>query len=98
MTNNLFFSEILFTIITMVALMVVWQLYISKDGTLRKIMIAYFVVEAFIYSASAIYFLQAERGDAPFDVDIFRLIVLTPKAAIKIWLFAWLVKNNNIQQ
>lgn len=77
--------------------MVVWQLYVSKNGTLRKIMITYFTVEVFIYSASAIYYWQVENRSNTIPIDVFRLMVLSPKAAVKIWLFIWLVKNNTKQ-
>lgn len=97
MTNNLFVSEILFLIITMIAMMVVWQLYISKNGTLRKIMITYFIIEVFIYSASAIYFWRQENDRSVLPIEMFRLIILTPKAAVKLWLFFWLLKNNSKQ-
>jgi glycerol uptake facilitator-like aquaporin len=97
MTNNLFFSEILFTIIVMIGLMVFWQLYKSKDGTLRKIMITYFLVEVFIYTASGIYFWKVENGTTDLSIDMFRLMILTPKAAVKLWLFFWLSKNNSKQ-
>lgn len=97
MTNNLFFSEILFTVIVLIGLMVFWQLYISKDGMLRKIMITYFLVEVFIYSASAVYFWKVEHGTTTLSIDMFRLMILTPKAAVKLWLFFWLLKNNSKQ-
>jgi hypothetical protein len=97
MSNNLFFSEILFSIIITIGLMVFWQLYISKDGMLRKIMITYFLIEVFIYTASAIYFWMVEKGNTSLSIEMFRLIILTPKAAVKLWLFFWLLKNNSKQ-
>lgn len=78
--------------------MVVWQMWQSKDrGMFRRIMIAYFVVEAFIYSASAVYFWKLDQGETSLSIDMFRLMVLTPKAAVKLWLFFWLLKSNSKQ-
>lgn len=96
MTSNLFLSEILFMIITMIALAVFWQLYKSKNGMLRKIMIAYFLIEAFIYTASALYFWAIDQRHTNLPIEVFRLIILSPKALVMLWLFSWLsTKNNN---
>lgn len=94
MTNNLFLSEIMFLTITMIAGLVFWRLYISKDGMLRKIMITYFLIEMFVYSASAVYFWTIEKGIAPVTIDVFRLVILTPKALVMLWLLSWLSKQS----
>lgn len=93
MSNNLFLSEIMFITITMIAGLVFWRLYVSKNGTLRKIMISYFLVEVFIYSSSAVYYWSVERGGEWFSVDVFRMIVLMPKVAVMLWLLSWLSKQ-----
>lgn len=97
MSNNLFISEVLFTFIVMIGVLVFWQMCRSKDGMLRKIMIAYFLVEIFIYTSSAIYFWKVEKGTTTLSIEMFRLIVLLPKAAVKLWLFFWLLKHNGKQ-
>lgn len=93
MSNNLFLSALMFIIITFISALVAWRLYQSKNGTLRKIMIAYFLVEVFIYSCSALFFWKEEYG-APLNVGLFRAVVLTPKAIVMIWLLSWLSKQN----
>lgn len=61
---------------------------------LRKIMIGYFAIEIWVFGWSAVYWYLAEQGAVLFSVGVLRLIVLVPKAIIKIFLLAWLVKNN----
>jgi hypothetical protein len=94
MTGNLFVSEVLFTIIIAIGFLVFWQLKISRNGTLRKIMMAYFLIEIYVYSLSAIYWWAIDRGVVPVPITVFRLVVLIPKAAVKIVLLVWLIKQN----
>lgn len=93
MTNNLFLSELMFITVAMIASLVFRRLYISKNGTLRKIMITYFLIEVFIYASSAVYFWMLEKDKAVVTVDVFRLIILTPKALVMLWLLSWLSKQ-----
>lgn len=93
MSNNLFLSELMFITIAMIASLVFRRLYISRNGMLRKIMIAYFLVEVFIYTSSAVYFWMLEKSKPIVTVDVFRLVILTPKALIMIWLLSWLSKQ-----
>lgn len=92
MTDNLFLSEIMFAVIVTVGALVLREFIRTKNGTLRKIFIAYFSVEIFIYLCSAIYFYAVERLGFKMSVDVFRVIVLLPKVVIKLVLFWYLVK------
>lgn len=94
MSVNLFISELLFSIIIMIGLLVFWQLKRSRNGVFRKIMMAYFLVEVYVYTLSAIYWWTGENGYYFMPLHIFRLIILCPKAAIKLVLLWWLVKQN----
>lgn len=94
MQGNLFISELLFTIIICIAFLVFWQLKISKDGVLRKIMMAFFLIEIYVYMLSAIYWWMEDKGKLLMPMEMFRLVVLAPKAAIKLVLLWWLVKQN----
>lgn len=93
MTDNLFFTEIMFTSIAMMALLVFWQLFRAKDGHLRVIMMTYFLVEFLVYSVSGIYFWMVEKRYTTLGIDTFRVIVILPKFAVKIWLLYYLVKK-----
>lgn len=95
MSGELFISEILFAIIISIGILVLYQLIRSKNGTLRKIMIGYFAVEIWLFSWSAVYYYLAEQGTVLFSAGTLRLIVLVPKAVIKIMLLVWLVKQNS---
>lgn len=91
MTQGLFLSEVMFFVIITIAVLVLREFIRSKNGTLRKIFIAYFSIEVFIYGCSALYFYAVEKWGFKMSADVFRLIVLTPKVAIKLVLFWYLV-------
>lgn len=99
MTNNLFLSEIMFVTIACIAALVMRQFIISRDGTLRKIMITYFAVEIWIYGSSGLYFWLIANTNFSLSIDVFRLICLAPKALVKVWLYVYmsehLIKNDN---
>lgn len=94
MTQSLFISELLFAIISTIALLVVWQLVRTHDkSVLRKIMITYFLIEVFIWGSSGWYFWAIENGRTVMSIDQFRMIIIVPKAIVKLWLFIWLAKQ-----
>lgn len=90
MNVSLFVSEIMFTIIISIAVLVWWQLKISRNGMLRKIFLWYFAVEIWVFGWSAVYWLDTST----MPLEWFRLLVLTPKVIIKLVLLWWLVKQN----
>lgn len=90
MSDNLFISEIIFLVIGAISLSVALEFYRSKNGMLRKIMITYFLVEVFIYLASGIYFWMAEVGHTGLAIGYFRVMVITPKMLVLLWLLYWL--------
>lgn len=83
-------SEYLFAIIYVIAALVFWEFIKSKDGILRKIMIGYFIVEVYAYLGSAIYFLLVDAKVHIFGIDIFRIIIITPKAIMMLCLWWWM--------
>lgn len=87
--GNLILTEILFAITYLIASLVLWEFVKSKDGQLRKIMIAYFGVEVFVYLSSAIYFWVVWEKVDIFSINTFRIIVIIPKVAVKLWLLWW---------
>lgn len=93
MTQNLAWSEILFFIIITIAGLVAWQFIKSRNGMLRKIMIAYFCTEIFVYGASAVYFWMYANHYTKMNIDVFRVIVITPKTIMMLWLYLWLRKK-----
>lgn len=86
MTQGFFISELIFLIITLVASFIVYELVKSKDGQLRKILIAYFCSIIVVYGGSALYFLIPNH----ISLNIFRIIVCGPKAIIMLWLYSYL--------
>lgn len=86
-------SEILFGIVWIIALFVLREFIVSKDGMLRKLMIAYFLVEFYTYFGSALYLWGTHEGWTKLPIDQWRIIIIIPKVAIKLWLLSWLISN-----
>lgn len=95
MDGNLFISEILMTTIAFISLAVFWQLVRSKNGMLRKILIVFFMVEAFVYAFSGVYWYMIQIGETDMSVAVFRMIVLIPKALIELVFLIYLVKQKH---
>lgn len=93
MFENFLFNEVLMAIVYLIAIFVVLEFARTKDGVLRKIMIAYFSVEAFMYMASAVYFAGIRYHFLYISPDLFRATVLIPKVVVKLWLLWYLVKG-----
>lgn len=85
--TNLILTETMFLIVAAIGLFVVREFVIIKNGVLRKIMIAYFCVEVFTYTISAVFFM----GWLPITIETLRIIVIVPKVIIKIRLLIYLV-------
>lgn len=86
--------EGLYLFVTVIAVFILRQFVISKNGELRKIMIAYFSIEIFIYGSALVYFWLSENGYKVIPLHFFRIILIVPKALIKIWLLKYLLKNS----
>jgi hypothetical protein len=91
--NSFILSEILFAVVWIIALFVMREFIIAKDGMLRKLMIAYFFVEFLTYFGTSIYFLGVREGWNKLPMEQWRVIVILPKVAIKLWLLSWLITN-----
>jgi len=90
MEGNLILTEFLFFIVYSIGAFVLWEFIKAKDGMLRKIMIVYFAVEFTIYLLASIYFYLSYIKKPPVSPDAFRIIFITPKVCVKIWLLWWL--------
>jgi nucleoside recognition membrane protein YjiH len=90
MNETVAIGEIIFAIIYTIAGFIVYELIKSKDGVFRKIMIAYFSSIILIYVGTALYSIFPKS----MDVNLFRIIVCTPKAITMLWLYAYLRKQN----
>lgn len=94
MTENLFFSEIMLMIVVCIAAMTARQFFKTKNGVLRKLMIAYFSVEVYVYGSSALYFWLLEKTSFRMGIDAFRVMVLLPKAIVMMCIFWYLGKKS----
>lgn len=90
MNQGLLISEIIFAIIYVIAGFVVYELVKSKNGRLRKIMIAYFSSVVFIYVGASLYYLFPDTV----SVNTFRIIVSAPKAITMLMLYNHLRTKN----
>jgi len=93
MNASLFVSELLLVLIGCMGFVVFWQLYRSKDGMLRKIMMNYFLTEVFMFFTFAIYWWLKSKKLIHFPIVYLLPIWLLPKAIIKIILLDWLRRN-----
>ncbi len=95
---ELIISESLFTIIVLIAVLLWREFFISRNGILRKIFLWYFAIEVWVFGWSAVYWYLAEVfGNVLFSVGILRLIVLIPKAIIKLVLLWYLVRQRQLK-
>lgn len=90
MSQDLFFSEILFFVIFVIAFMVSREFKLSKNGILRKLMIWYFATECFVYVSSGAYFFLFENGITTLNIHLFRYLVLIPKATMMVRILYYL--------
>lgn len=90
MTNDFIISEFLFSIIILIGAALCWEFIRSRNGILRKLMIWYFATEIFVYTAAAIYAYCGEYKITLVSIGIFRMIILIPKACIKLRLLYYL--------
>lgn len=91
MFDNFLLNQILFFVLWSIALVITRAFIRSKDGMLRKIMICYFGWESITYMVSAFYFSGLHYHWFALSPDTFRLMILIPKAGIKIWLLYYLI-------
>lgn len=93
--GNFILTEVLYAIVYFIAILVLKEFIHARDGMLRKIMIAYFAVEAFTYILAALYFWNAWASPKHLFIDpnVFRLVIILPKVAIKLWLLWWLKRG-----
>lgn len=86
MNETFLIAQLMMLIIIGVAIRLLVEFVRSKNGTLRKIMIAYFSVEIFMYTGWVIFLCLAGRHN---DL-IYTIILSLPKAVIKIRLLKWI--------
>lgn len=95
MDGNLFITEILMSTVAIISLMVFWQLFRSKNGMLRKILIAFFLIEFYVYGFSCVFWYLLSEGDMSLSVAAFRMLVIIPKAVIELVLLYYLSKQKH---
>jgi hypothetical protein len=93
MGDNLFISELLLAVIATIDLLIFWQFVRSKNGMLRKIFIFLFLIDAYLYIFSMIYWYRVETGMTVMTVEVFRMLVLIPKAIVMLVLLRYLIKQ-----
>jgi len=93
MDGNLFISEVLMSTVAAISLGVFWQLFRSKNGMLRKILIAFFLIEFYVYTFSCIYWYLLGTDQKVFSIETFRMLVLIPKALVELVLLVYLFKR-----
>ena len=90
---NFIVIELLLSLVGGIGVLVLREFIISKDGMLRKIMIAYFSVEVYTYLGMAVYLFLTRYKKIELDIDVVRYILIVPKVLIKLWLLSWLIQG-----
>lgn len=96
MTGETFASEFLLFSLGAMAIVVFWQLYRTRNGMLRKIMMAYFATEAFMYFTFAIYWWLKMKGRVHFPIVYMLPAWLLPKVIIKAIFLDWIRKHRSL--
>lgn len=87
---NLPLIEVLLAVVYLVGAFVLYEFIRTKNGALRKIMIAYFADEVFTYVCAALFYLLQSMDKSPIHIHVYLVIILVPKAIIKVILYTWL--------
>lgn len=93
MTTSLFGAELMLFAIAAMAFVIFWDLYRSRDGKLRIIMMWYMLVEILLFGGTGVFFWLSERGFTHTNIVTFSLLILPFKLVVKTILFIW-VRNN----
>lgn len=93
--TNFIIDEVLMIVTLINTAMIVSDFIRSKDGELRKIMIAYFCVELWILGCAIVYMCLSYYDIAPVRVGMFLAMLIAPKFVVKVWLRRWQIKNKN---
>ena len=93
MPFSLIINEFLKAIAWVIAIFVMVEFIKSKDGELRKIMIAYFAIEVFIYLSSSIYSYLEWKHIEIISRMVFSDITVSIKDVVKIWLLSWFIRQ-----
>lgn len=82
-------NSILLTILMMIAAAIVHRLYITKNGKLRKIMLAYFLSEEFLLCG--LLFLEFKWGNKILpQTQYIVCIIMLPKVIVKIIFYNYI--------
>jgi hypothetical protein len=93
MPLSLIINEFLKAIAWIIAIFVMVEFIKTKDGELRKIMIAYFAIEVFIYLSSSIYSYLEWKHIEIISRMAFSDMTVSIKDVVKIWLLSWFISQ-----
>lgn len=96
MNTTLFASELMFLTIALIAIAIFWDLWRTKDGSLRIIMLCYMASEFIVYTGSALYFWLIYNSYTHLSIENFRLIILPAKVASMLALMIWVRRNDGL--
>lgn len=90
MSFNESLSQLFYAVIILLAVLIAWEFYKSKDGKLRIIIIALFIAKVWVYGGAMIYHFLLDFGYIKHVDRIFVQLVLNfPMVAImlRLWKF-----------
>lgn len=91
--NDLLIVELLLFFVYSVGFLVLWEFFISENGVLRKIMIAYFSAEVIMYVGLAVFFFYQYETYHYIPYLMLWCCFLAPKEVVKFFLLWYLITN-----
>lgn len=87
MKSDFIISELMSIVIGILSILIVYEFYVRKDGTLRKIMICLFLSKIWLYLGSA--YLRYLNDGSMLPV-YYRATLLAPMFITMLWLWGWI--------
>lgn len=90
MNFNEALSELFFCVVAVLAAMIAWEFFKTRDGKLRVIIIALFITKVWVYGGAMIYYLLLDFGYInKIEAVYIRLILNFPMVIVmlRLWKF-----------
>ena len=93
--TNFIILEVLLVVTLINTIIIVDDFIRIKDGQLRKIMIAYFLVECWIWGSAIVYIWMDFYGYRLVRIGVYLMLLVVPKFLVKTWLRRWQINERN---
>lgn len=94
---NFWLAELFLTVLGIMDCVIMYQFYKAKNGILRKIMIGYFLIAAWVYLGAALYHFLMHYNLIYVSIMTFSIIAVIPKVVVTLVLYKYLRTKTNKQ-